>query len=122
MCVVPLASTPQMQTTHTLAFAAFVARFARARTVCFAHTLTHTLCKYVHAYDRSRQPDMLEVGNFRSPLNITESRSHFSAWAVTSSPLILGFDVTDSAMVDELWPIISNPEVSWFAGLTISTP
>eukprot|EP00035_Acanthoeca_spectabilis_P009817 m.173365 g.173365 ORF g.173365 m.173365 type:complete len:420 (-) comp14846_c0_seq1:71-1330(-) len=56
-------------------------------------------------------PDMLEVGNFQGPLNMTESRSHFSAWAVVSSPLVLGFDLTNSAMVDELWPIISNPEV-----------
>lgn len=54
---------------------------------------------------------MLEVGNFQGPLNMTESRSHFSAWAVVSSPLVLGFDLTNSAMVDELWPIISNPEV-----------
>jgi hypothetical protein len=42
---------------------------------------------------------------------MTESRSHFSAWAVTSSPLVLGFDLLDDNLVDELWPIISNPEV-----------
>ena len=37
-------------------------------------------------------PDALEVGCTRQgPLgrNLTESRSHFSMWAVTSSPLIL---------------------------------
>ena len=33
--------------------------------------------------------DMLEVGNNLSP---TESRTHFAAWAVTSSPLVLGFE------------------------------
>lgn len=53
-------------------------------------------------------PDMLEVGNLA---NATEDRSHFSAWAVMSSPLILSFNLTDSARMDRVWPIISNRAV-----------
>jgi len=53
---------------------------------------------------------MLEVGNFQGPLNLTESRSHFGAWCVISSPLILGLDVTDSSKLDDVWDIISNKE------------
>ena len=53
-------------------------------------------------------PDMLEVGNLA---NATESRSHFSLWAVMSSPLILSFRLTDAARMDEAWPIITNRRV-----------
>ena len=53
-------------------------------------------------------PDMLEVGRLA---NSTEDRSHFGAWAVSSSPLILGFDLADAAKMDRAWPIISNTEV-----------
>ena len=62
-------------------------------------------CVYV-----GNNSDMLEIGNFRGPLNLTESRSHFGGWCVVSSPLILGLDITDTALVDEVWPIISNKE------------
>ena len=51
---------------------------------------------------------MLEVGNFQGPLNLTESRTHFGGWCIVSAPLILGMDITDSANVDAVWPIISN--------------
>lgn len=53
-------------------------------------------------------PDMLEVGNLA---NATEDRSHFSAWAIMSSPLILSFNLTDKARMDRAWPIISNKRV-----------
>ena len=43
--------------------------------------------------------------------NDAESRSHFSAWAVVSSPLTLGFDLTDEARMAAAWPTISNEEV-----------
>ena len=35
----------------------------------------------------------LQVGHF--PLSFTESRTHFAAWAIVSSPLILGLDMAD---------------------------
>ena len=58
--------------------------------------------------------DMLEVG-IRLPngvgLTHTESRVHFAMWAVTSSPLILGFDLTDDAVVDSVMDIVANEEV-----------
>jgi len=43
--------------------------------------------------------------------NAAESRSHFSAWAVVSAPLILGFDLSDEAKVAAAWPVISNRDV-----------
>ena len=43
-------------------------------------------------------------------LNFVEARTHFSAWCITSSPLVLGFDLTDAATTDGVWPIISNTE------------
>ena len=51
---------------------------------------------------------MLEVGNFQGPNNLTESKTHFGGWCIVSAPLILGMDVTDSANLDAVWPIISN--------------
>ncbi len=34
-------------------------------------------------------PDMLELGNFVGPLNLTESRTHFGAWCVAVTALRL---------------------------------
>ena len=53
-------------------------------------------------------PDMLEVGKLA---NATEDRTHFGAWAVSSSPLVLGFDLGSAATLDRVWPIITNKEV-----------
>lgn len=44
-------------------------------------------------------------------MNSTEQQTHFSSWAINSSPLILGLDLTDNKAVDAAWPIIANPEV-----------
>lgn len=43
-------------------------------------------------------------------LSINESRAHFAAWCVVSSPLIIGHDLADNATYDAAWPVISNPE------------
>jgi len=53
-------------------------------------------------------PDMLEVGVVG--LSITESRSHFGAWCIVSSPLTLSYDVNDDAVSDAVWPFVSNRE------------
>ena len=54
---------------------------------------------------------MLEVGNFAAgPSAYVESRTHFGAWCIVSSPLILGLDLTNAATVDTVWDIISNTE------------
>ena len=55
-------------------------------------------------------PDMLEVGNFVGPHNLTESRTHFGAWCIVSSPLYLSTALADKARMDAIWPIISNRE------------
>merc|ERR1740139_409035 len=53
--------------------------------------------------------DMMQVGsNKYGSLSTAESRSHFAAWCITSSPLILGFDLTSSSLLDAVYPIISN--------------
>ncbi len=44
-------------------------------------------------------------------LTFEESRAHFGAWAIISSPLILELDIRNDTLVDLMWPIISNTEV-----------
>jgi alpha-galactosidase len=60
---------------------------------------------------------MLEVGCAAGPggsfdvgLSITESRTHFGAWCIVSSPLILSHDTNNDTISDAIWPIISNKE------------
>lgn len=45
------------------------------------------------------------------PMLYRESQTHFAMWAVTSAPLILGFDLHDSNVVETNWNIIANREV-----------
>jgi hypothetical protein len=52
-------------------------------------------------------PDMLEVGNLAA---FEESRTHFGAWCIVSSPLILGHDITNDTITDAVWEIIANKE------------
>lgn len=49
--------------------------------------------------------DMLQVFN---GLNFTESRTHFGAWAVTSSPLTLAHDLRNTTATANAYPIIGN--------------
>jgi alpha-galactosidase len=62
-------------------------------------------------------PDMLEVGVFFDPvhpgaggLTLTEMKTHFFAWSIVSSPLILSHDVTNATIMDAVWPVIANKE------------
>lgn len=50
-------------------------------------------------------PDMLMVGR----IGPTEGRSHFGAWCITSSPLILSFDLSNADLLARVRPIITNP-------------
>ena len=52
-------------------------------------------------------PDMLEVGN--GGLNWTEYKTHFSLWAISKAPLIIGCDITK--MDNKTKEILSNTEV-----------
>jgi len=62
-------------------------------------------------------PDMLEVGVLHTPfssdkgLTIEETRAHFGAWVIVSSPLTLSHDVNNQTIQDAIWPLISNKEV-----------
>jgi hypothetical protein len=61
--------------------------------------------------------DMLMVGVFANEhaptagpaASVAEWRSHFGAWAINSSPLILSFDLTNATTMDAVWPFIANP-------------
>ena len=62
---------------------------------------------------------MLEVGNTLPPNNAAskapvlthgESAIHFGLWSITSAPLVLGFDITNSSLTAAVWGIISNSE------------
>ena len=61
-------------------------------------------------------PDMLEIGvtpglhKGEVALTPAEARAHFGAWAIVSSPLVLGLDVRDDKAMDAVWPVISNRE------------
>ena len=61
-------------------------------------------------------PDMLEIGvrgqNDRSEgnLSFTEQRTHLGLWQIISSPLTLSFDLGNATLMDEMWPLITNPE------------
>ncbi len=43
--------------------------------------------------------------------NFSESRTHFGAWAISSAPLILSFDLRVDTVMTAMWPIISNRDV-----------
>jgi alpha-galactosidase len=63
-------------------------------------------------------PDMLEVGCQHGPggasdpgLSVAETRTHFGAWVIVSSPLTLSHDVNNDTIMDAIWPVIANKEV-----------
>lgn len=43
-------------------------------------------------------------------LDLNESRAHFGAWCVVSSPLTLGHDLSNDQQYDAAWPVISNED------------
>ena len=60
---------------------------------------------------------MLEVGVSKMPdrgslnfLSPAETRTHFAAWCIVSSPLTLSHDLTNDTTMDAVWPVISNRE------------
>ena len=61
---------------------------------------------------------MLQVGCQHGPggaadpgLSFEETRSHFGAWAIVSSPLTLSHDVTNDTVNAQIWDVIANTEV-----------
>ena len=63
-------------------------------------------------------PDMLQVGCQHGPggardpgLSEEETRTHFGAWAIVSSPLTLSHDVNNDTVMEQIWDVISNKEV-----------
>ncbi len=60
-------------------------------------------------------PDMLEVGvtddQFSESVNHTEYQSHFSLWAISAAPLIMGNDPTMLADNPDIVAILTNKEV-----------
>jgi alpha-galactosidase len=59
-------------------------------------------------------PGDLQVGNLSPEYGATVDdmdQTHFSLWVIMSSPLVLGFDLTNATVLDRVWPIITNTEV-----------
>jgi len=52
-------------------------------------------------------PDKLEVGN--GGMTTNKYRTHFSLWAISKTPLLIGCDVTN--ITKDTWDILTNPEV-----------
>jgi alpha-galactosidase len=57
-------------------------------------TLVRIRC-YSKTHPRETSLDMLENGN--GDLTLAEQRSHFTAWALAKSPLLVGTDVNSSS-------------------------
>jgi len=62
-------------------------------------------------------PDMLQVGCQHGPggkndpgLTDAETRTHFAAWAIVSSPLTLSHDVNNDTVTAKIWDVITNEE------------
>ena len=84
----------------------------RTRSACCPWALTKTLI-LLHALIVDcpcADPDMLQVGNLQGSLAAAESRTHYGAWCIVSSPLILGVDLRNDTTMASIWPYISNKE------------
>eukprot|EP00729_Bicosta_minor_P015037 gene15037-6128_t len=61
-------------------------------------------------------PDMMEIGNFckdgpgKNQQCYNEEESHFGLWCIMSSPLVLGFNMSNQDQMGRVWPIITNKE------------
>ena len=44
-------------------------------------------------------------------LSDEETRSHFGAWAIVSSPLVLSHDVNNDTVSARVWDVIANTEI-----------
>lgn len=60
-------------------------------------------------------PDMLQIGirhglTGEIGLTMAETRTHFGAWCIVSSPLFLGHDVNDVEVTEFIWNIVTNRE------------
>ena len=59
---------------------------------------------------------MMEIGNFcndgpgKNQLCFEEERSHFGLWCIVSSPLVLGFNMSNPEQMGRVWPVITNRE------------
>ena len=49
-------------------------------------------------------------GSHDPGLSAAETRSHFGAWCITSSPLTLSHDVNNETVTQSIWSVISNRE------------
>ena len=54
-------------------------------------------------------PDMLQIHGMKH--DMAGARSHVSAWAIASAPMVISFDLTDTPLLADMWPLISNKHV-----------
>ena len=50
-------------------------------------------------------PDSVQTGQYS---RLEEDRTNFGAWAVTSSPLVLGMNIVNETALERVWDIITN--------------
>eukprot|EP00912_Choanoflagellata_sp_UC4_P002020 UC4_evm10s1290 len=56
-------------------------------------------------------PDMQEIGNFPdSSLGLNEEKTHWGLWTIISAPLILGCDLSNEAILERIWPTVTNTD------------
>eukprot|EP01052_Picozoa_sp_SAG31_P025121 SAG31_NODE_2184_length_6244_cov_3.004882_3_plen_224_part_00 len=64
-------------------------------------------------HEHSLLPVLLECGMVEEPRDSPDllwNRAHFGAWAISSSPLVLGADLSNTTLLKQILPIIGNPE------------
>ena len=79
------------------------------------HHNVHSLVPFLQDPPLSRPgawayADGMELGRMSGPYHEAEDRTIFGWYVVTSSPLILGHNVSDDGTNDRVWPIVSNIE------------
>ena len=57
---------------------------------------------------KNREAEHQAIKNGCPPMSLQEETSLFAGWVITSSPLILSFDVVNDTAVQRLWGLISN--------------
>jgi hypothetical protein len=85
--------------------------------VCYwgSYHNVHTLVPFLQEPPLSRPgawayADGMELGRMSGPFERDEDRTIFGWYVITSSPLILGHNISDDATNDRVWDVVSNVE------------
>jgi hypothetical protein len=67
-------------------------------------------CRAHHVGLTFNTPPQVGCAHDAAGLNEQETRSHFGAWCIVSSPLTLSMDVNNDTIMDAAWPVVANSE------------